>query len=1100
MKKKKRLINSILLGTVSASVTFGCFGISIPAAQDKPEEDFALTSVDFDSEASRRELLTEAKNYPSKFDLRNVDTDGDGEGDRCYVTSVKFQNPYGTCWGFAAVSAAETSILGSLLADDPEAYKTLDLSEKQLAFFSNRYIDDKNNRQNGEGTYVNFVSSSASYYKGGLPFLATSIFAQGVGPVNESRGDQFVYKGKNGSTTQKIVDGVYQDFCYSDEDDWYLSDKDRFQQDYVLSESALLPSPAGYDENDRYYYNEAGVAAIKEELMNIRGVEIGFCADQSNPKDDSGDAKYIQTKNWAQYTYEPAQANHAVTIIGWDDDYPRENFNKDHRPPANGAFLVKNSWGSGEEDFPNKGYGTWGIQVPKTDEDGNVITDEKGNPVMVGSGYFWMSYYDQSICLPETFTFDTNKGTESYYLDEHNYMPVSEPLSASLKKEIRAANLFIPEGCQVLNAVSFETRDPNTKVTCEIYLLADNAATPEDGILLEKMEETYKYGGFHKMNLKNPSIIQKKQPYAIVITQKQEDGSYAVPLSVGYGNSTYAKTYQKGVINEQESMICVDGKWYDYSEKDVQYTLVPEEEAVEANYVFDNFPIKGYNSIQETDINIRISGGSVRGKMLMTEGYDTESYSLTFTGDKGVHIDSDDIKWSLAPGGESIVEMTPSADNSTVDLKAKKVGSTYLIADVENVGKRAVAIYVGNMQIGMVSLLDGSFESVYTGDEIRPRVEVIGEDTKTVFTEGKEYTVSYKNNIDCGVGTTIVTRIQDPDEPDSLKPFDMDFVIKPDKGEIKSAESKGSSAVITVSDRKSSKITGYKLDYRPVGTQEWTTKVFGPDRPVLTADGLDEEKEYEFRVCGYIDIPEEKQKGGIEAFYNGEYSEIVRAVKKGWRKEKGRYRYYAADGSYYTGWHYMGNAEGETTPHWSYFEKDGFLATGWRHFTTADGEKAPHFSYFGENGWLRTGWQKMGRGTANTYNENTDTHWSYFGGNGWLRTDWVRLGKGTSDPDGNKAKHWSYFGGNGWLRTGWVQLGKGTSDPDGNKDKHWSYFGGDGWLRTGLQQMGTGTKNSYAENKAKHMSYFGSNGWLAVNKPVKISVKTYYADGKGWLK
>ena len=1029
-----------------------------------------------------------------------MDTDGDGVGDRCYVTSVKLQNPYATCWGFGAIAAAEISILGSLLADDPEAYKTLDLSEKQLAYFSNRYITDKDNRQYGEGTYIPYAYSSASYYTGGDPFLAASIFSQGIGPVNESRGEVFEYKGKNSTTSQDIVDGVYQDLCYSEEDDWYISDSERFKQDYILSESTLLPSPADYDENGNYSFNEAGVAAIKEELMNIRGVEIGFCADQSRPKDSSGDAKYIQTKNWAHYTYDTADIavpNHAVTIIGWDDNYPRENFNKDHMPPENGAFLVKNSWGSGEEEFPNKGYGNWGILVPTKYVEGNIVTNDKGEPVMVGSGYFWLSYYDKTICVPETFVFDTNKGTSSYYLDEHNYMPVRDPLAAvSPDDNVKSANLFIPEGCEVLNAVSFETRDPNTKVTCEIYLLSDNAATPEDGLLLERIEETYKYGGFHKVNLNTPYLLQKKQPYSIVITQQLENGYYSIPVSVGVGNSTYAKMYQKGVINDQESMVYADGKWLDYADKEVQYTLISKEETEEKNYVFDNFPIKGYSSIQENDINIRLSGGTTEGKIVMTEGYNKEHYNLSFTGDKGTHIDLDDIEWSLAEGGESLVEMTVSADKSRVDLKAKKVGTTYLIVDVKDVGKRVVTVRVGNMQIGEVSLLDDSFISTYTGEEIRPRVEVIGEDHKTVFTEGVEYTLSYKDNIYCGVGTVIVTPIEDPDEPDPMGDFDMLFVIKPAKAEIKSAESKGTSAVISLADQKEAKITGYKLDYREVGATEWKTKVFGPDSPVLTIDGLDGSKEYEFRACAYVDIPEDLQIGGIQASYDGDYSDTVKAVKKGWKKENGKFRYYGEDGSYYTGWHYMGSAEGETTPHWSYFEKDGYLTTGWRYFTAADGESSAHYSYFGENGWLRTGWQKMGKGSANTFNENTDTHWSYFGGNGWLQTDWKYMTK----DDGESTPHWSYFGGNGWLRTGWVQLGKGTSEPDGNKEKHWSYFGGDGWLRTGLQEMGKGTANSYAENNPKHLSFFGNNGWLAVNKRITVSARTYYADARGWLK
>lgn len=1079
MSKMKKIITTILTGSVSAAVTFGSLGINAHADETESGTDlkfelgteldaeFSLENVDFNSEESKNELLSEAKNFPSSFDLRNVDTNGDGIGE-CYVTSVKLQNPFQTCWGFAAAAAAEISILGSLLADDPEAYKTLDLSEKQLAYFSNKYLEDENDRQNGEGTYLNFPESSASYYTGGLPFLAASIFAQGIGPVDESRGDIFAYKGRNGSTIQRVVGGVYEDFSYSDEDDWYLTENERFQQDYVLSESTLLPSPAGIDDNGKYYFNEAGVAAIKD-AMNIRGVEIGFCADVSDPNQETGNAKYIQTKNWAHYTYEQINPNHAVTIIGWDDDYPKENFISEHQPPANGAFLVKNSWGSGEEEFPNKGSGDWGIQVPKTDETGNVVTDDNEDPVMVGSGYFWLSYYDKSICYPETFVFDSNKGTESYYLDEHNLMPVAEPGASVLGSEVKSANIFYPEGCEVLHAVSYETRNPNTTVTCEVYLLADNAQTPEDGLLVGRNVTNYKYGGFHKIDLDDPVLLQKRQPYCIVITQKQEDGTYAVPLSIGYGNSTYAKSYEKAVINEQESMLYVDGAWYDYSEKDVQYALVPEDEVVSNNYVFDNFPIKGYCMIAEHDINMRIRGGNPWGKMVLSEGYDKDSYKLTFTGDKGYQIKTEDIEWTLAEGGESIVDLTVSDDRSKVELKGKKVGSTYLIADVGNAGTRIVAIYVGNMQIVAISLLDDSFISTYTGEQIKPRVEVIGEDQKTVFEEGKQYTLSYGNNLKCGVGLVSVISIEDPDEPDPRRPMDMNFVIKPAKTEITNVTSDGNSAVITVKDESGWGISGYKAAYREKGTEEWTIKTFAPDSPSLKISGLAAEKEYEFKACGYIDIPEEQQIGGIEPSYDGDYSDIATASKQGWKYEDGGYRYYGADGNCYTGWHHMGSAEGESAPHWSYFEKDGLLTTGWRFFTQADGEKIPHYSYFGANGWLRTDWQQMGKDTVNSFNENTD-------------------------------RHWSYFGANGWLRTGWTHLGQGTSEPDGNTEKHWSYFGANGWLREGLQQMGIGTQNSYGENTSRHQSYFGDNGWLAVNKRITVAGKNYIADDKGWLK
>jgi C1A family cysteine protease len=44
-------------------------------------------------------------------------------------------------------------------------------------------------------------------------------------------------------------------------------------------------------------------------------------------------------------------SNHAVTLIGWDDNYPAENFAV--KPPGNGAFIIKNSWGT---DHGHDGY------------------------------------------------------------------------------------------------------------------------------------------------------------------------------------------------------------------------------------------------------------------------------------------------------------------------------------------------------------------------------------------------------------------------------------------------------------------------------------------------------------------------------------------------------------------------------------------------------------------------------------------------------------------------------------------------------------------------------------------------------------------------
>ena len=130
--------------------------------------------------------------------------------------------------------------------------------------------------------------------------------------------------------------------------------------------------------------------------------------------------------------------------------------------------------------------------------------------------------------------------------------------------------------------------------------------------------------------------------------------------------------------------------------------------------------------------------------------------------------------------------------------------------------------------------------------------------------------------------------------------------------------------------------------------------------------------------------------------------------KNGWIYENGVYKFYK-DGTAYTGWHYMGKAEGEAISHWSYFDKDGALYTGWHKMGKKEGETTQHWSYFGSNGWLRTGWQKLDKKDG-----ETTPHWSYFGNNGWLRTGMQTMGT-SANPDGNSKQHLSYFGTNGWL-------------------------------------------------------------------------------------
>ena len=715
--------------------------------------------------AYAEESAPDGEGFPAAYDLRDVDG-------HCYVTPVKFQNPFGTCWGFAAIAAAETSVLGSHFEDDPLAYKSLDFSEKQLCYFSQYHLDDPANSQNTEGVYslkydmgedgsfyLKEPETAEDHYTGGTLFLATSMFASGAGPTLESKSDALVYKGKEGKTIN-FEDGT--PYCYSYDDDWTLDAEYRFMQDYVLKESYMLPSPAAFWSNPEtseggYLYDEEGTKAIKDQLMQKRGVSISFHADTSLPW-DTGYGLYMDTTTWAHYTYDDSLPNHGVTIIGWDDNYPASNFTHDvyqradpnkgyepsnfktdengnyvldeettalTTPPADGAWLVKNSWGSGEEDFPNNGGGDWGIPVQKTDDFGNPVFDENGNPVMVGSGYFWLSYYDWSLDRPEAFVFDTELTApgsiydqETLHCNQFDLMPATSMQANENDDLIKSANVFTTEAGEHVMCASYITSTPNTTVTVEVYLLHDGFASPEDGVLVAQNTEVRELAGFYIDYLGGkPVDVQPGQSYSVVVTQKQDTGKYAVDYPTGFG--PFNALIDEGMVQNftiavqnNESFVYYDGAWSSWADEEARDVFLGNNEEtglgegftqkifeLVLNTQYDNFPIKSYAFDYREDLFVRLAGAE---KLSVCVGADSTAF-LELYGDDSEGLSIDDyandaiikiIDWGLESGTERLIELVPSEDGTHAQVKGLAEGTGYIAANVRGVGSVVIPVQV----------------------------------------------------------------------------------------------------------------------------------------------------------------------------------------------------------------------------------------------------------------------------------------------------------------------------------------------------------------------------------------------------------------------
>lgn len=80
---------------------------------------------------------------------------------------------------------------------------------------------------------------------------------------------------------------------------------------------------------------------VKNAIINYGAVESCYY-DNDYYRSGSLNESYYCNYNYIE--------NHSVAIIGWDDTYSKDNFNKACMPKHNGAWLVKNSWGSDKFD------------------------------------------------------------------------------------------------------------------------------------------------------------------------------------------------------------------------------------------------------------------------------------------------------------------------------------------------------------------------------------------------------------------------------------------------------------------------------------------------------------------------------------------------------------------------------------------------------------------------------------------------------------------------------------------------------------------------------------------------------------------------------
>jgi len=419
--------------------------------------------VDWSHLAKTQYRPSETTPLPVSYDAR---TDG-------AVTDVRNQYPYWTCWAFSAFASLEST--------QKKLGITQDFSERHLAWFA--FNDHK-----GRISFTKLFPDEGVYYQVGNNSMAAAILSRGTGPVAEEDCPYSNDMEPADDTLPRILD---------------VTDV------YRLYISPLDDSP------DSLANRKKTNDAIKRLIMSEGVVSILFCFEN----------EYFDVNYWEAYCFEEVNPNHAVAIVGWDDDYSFKSATLS--PPENGAWIVKNSYGAG-----------WGKD-----------------------GYFYLSYYDKSF-LGDIALFK-GKPVNSYKMYLYDPLGHMDEISPLEINAMWGANIFTADEDERIEAVAFNTSDAFTDYEIRIYKnpTKDN---PSRGTLAAVQTGNCAYAGYHTIPMDSPVPVRSGDTFSVVIKISKDESPIFFPVEANIPGFSDKATSKAG-----ESFISVDkdltsvSTWFD---------------------------------------------------------------------------------------------------------------------------------------------------------------------------------------------------------------------------------------------------------------------------------------------------------------------------------------------------------------------------------------------------------------------------------------------------------------------------------------------------------------------------------------------------------